>query len=131
MTETVLEYESNYYGEDSATFGDRVAAGRIGVGLDQAGLSQKLGIKKKTLIGWENDMSEPRANKLQMLAGILNVSIVWLLTGNGEGLVDPSLTPRESEDTTALLLELRTIRGEYGRLNDRLARLEKRLRVSM
>ena len=43
-----------------------------------------------TLLLRENDLTEPRANKLQMLAGVLNVSIMWLLTGEGQGLDDPA-----------------------------------------
>lgn len=130
MTETAPVYDDNYYGEDSATFGDRVAAGRASVGFTQTRLSQKLGIKKKTLISWENDMSEPRANKLQMLAGVLNVSIIWLLTGEGEGL-SPAQYQSDAEEAKGLILELRSVRGEYKRLGERLALLEKRLMAAI
>ena len=45
----------------------------------QAAIARRLGIKVETVNKWENDLAEPRANKLQMLAGILNVSLTWLL----------------------------------------------------
>ena len=66
---------SGYYSDDAATFGDRVAAAREAIGLGQSDLARRLGIKEKTLRGWEEDTAEPRANKLQMVAGILNVSM--------------------------------------------------------
>ena len=76
--------DSGWYSNEAATFGDRVAAGREAIGLTQEALAKRLGIKLKTVQNWENDLSEPRANKLQMLSGILNVSLPWLLMGEGD-----------------------------------------------
>ena len=45
----------NWYSEEQATFGDRVAGARDAVGLSQAELARKLGIKLKTLRAWEED----------------------------------------------------------------------------
>ena len=53
--------------------------------MSQSKLAKRLGVKLKTLKGWENDVSEPRANKLSMMAGMLNVSLLWLLSGEGDG----------------------------------------------
>lgn len=78
-----------YFGEDAATLGDRVAAARQNAGLTQAGLASRMGVGKAVISGWENDRTEPRANRLQMLAGMLNVSVAWLLTGSGEGVSRP------------------------------------------
>jgi len=132
MTDSKLEPDPGYFSEEASTFGDRVAAGRRAMGLTQAQLSQKLGIKLKTLHAWEEDVSEPRANKLQMLAGVLNISIIWLLTGQGEGVGDPW---REDEppkvETAEIMVEFRAIRESYRQLNDRLLRLEKKLTVSL
>ena len=64
---------TDWYGPDAATFGDRIAAAREAAGMGQEKLARRLGVKLKTLHGWENDLAEPRANKLQMLAGLLNV----------------------------------------------------------
>ena len=36
-----------------------------------------------TIAAWESDRSEPRANRLTMLAGVLGVSPAWLLHGVG------------------------------------------------
>ncbi len=115
-----------YFSEEAATFGDRVAAARRAMGLTQERLSQKMGIKLKTLQAWEDDVSEPRANKLQMLAGVLNISIIWLLTGEGEGVQDPwAETDPVSRETTELVAEFRAVRQEYRRLETRLNKIEK------
>src|SRR5690554_4232762 len=77
------EIAENWYGLDMATFGDRVAAAREAAGMSRKQMARRLGVKLGTVRGWEDDLSEPRANKLSMMAGLLNVSIVWLLTGEG------------------------------------------------
>ena len=40
----------------------------------------------KTLHNWETDRSEPRANKLPLLAGVLSIPPLWLLNGEGSPL---------------------------------------------
>lgn len=82
--------ESAYFGEESATLGDRIAAARQSAGLTQAGLAARMGVGVKVISGWENDRSEPRANRLSTLSGLLNVSVAWLLTGRGEGVAPPA-----------------------------------------
>jgi len=131
MSTPLDETAEGYFSNDTATFGDRVAAAREALGLSQAELAKKLGVKLKTVGGWENDLSEPRANKLQMLAGVLNVSIMWLLTGEGDGLDGPlDETPFEAS-VNDILIEMRRLKGDYARLNDRLGQLEKRLRGAL
>lgn len=120
-----------YFSEEVATFGDRVAAARRVAGLPQEALSQKLGIKLKTLRAWEDDMSEPRANKLQMLAGVLNVSIIWLLTGKGDGIriSNPDIMSLSSEQAE-IVAEMQAVADEVQRLSERIARLQQRLNSS-
>lgn len=118
----------DWYGEDAATFGDRLAAAREALGLTPAQLATRLGVRLSTVHNWEADRSEPRANKLQMLAGLLNVSIVWLLTGRGENGIAPEPETGDA-DTLGLLAEFREIRREQARLLERMGRLEKRLRA--
>ncbi|MDP5362418.1 MAG: helix-turn-helix domain-containing protein, partial [Paracoccaceae bacterium] len=74
-----------WFSEETATFGDRLAGAREAAGMDQKALAEKLGVKTNVISGWENDLKEPRANRLQMVSGILGVSITWLLTGEGDG----------------------------------------------
>ncbi|MBT8409995.1 MAG: helix-turn-helix domain-containing protein [Alphaproteobacteria bacterium] len=120
---------TGWYSNDAATFGDRVAAARDALGLSEVELAERLGIKVKTLRAWEDDLSEPRANKLQMLAGVLNVSFRWLLTGEGEGLRDPQ--DAVPHDITALLAELRALRGQVVKTAEQIGVLEKRLSTAL
>lgn len=115
----------NWYSDDAATFGDRVAAAREARNLTQKALARHLGVATKTVEGWENDVSEPRANKLQMLSGVLNVSIPWLLTGEGQSF-DEDVTV--SADVGDLMTELRALRAEMLSTAARLGVLEKKLK---
>ncbi|MDE4191189.1 helix-turn-helix domain-containing protein [Phaeobacter gallaeciensis] len=119
---------TDWFGPEAATFGDRVAAAREAAGMTQGQLSRRLGVKKSTLSGWEQDLSEPRANKLSMMSGLLNVSMTWLLTGEGDGMPEPGELELEAGDFSSVLSELRELRGELRAGSDRAARLEKKLR---
>ncbi len=119
--------DHDYFGNESATFGDRVYAAREAVGLDQAAFAKKLGVKLKTVRAWEEDLAEPRANKLQMMAGLMNVSVMWLLTGEGDGLSGPVDASEIPADVNEILIEMRRTRAESQRLTDRMGLLEKRL----
>ena len=130
MTENTLEAPIDWYGPDSATFGDRVVGAREKSGMTQAELSRRLGIKLTTLQGWEEDRSEPRANKLQMLTGMLNVSLSWLLSVEGIGPEEPSAVLM-SGGTQAILIEMRAIKTDMIRTAERLSRLEKQLRLNL
>lgn len=121
----------DWYSPENSTFGDRVAGARESLGMNQMDLARRLGVKLKTVQGWEGDASEPRANKLQMLAGVLNVSLTWLLTAEGDGIDGPADATPMSDDLSDLLVELRVIRSEMVRNADRLGRAEKRLRQMM
>ncbi|SCZ54541.1 helix-turn-helix domain-containing protein [Epibacterium ulvae] len=120
------ETEIDWYGPDTATLGDRILAAREAAGMTQAQLARRIGIKKTTLVGWEADLSEPRANRMSMMAGVLNVSIMWLMTGEGDGMDAPQANTAP-ENLSEVLRELRLLRGEIRASSDRAARLEKRL----
>lgn len=127
MTETATTTQ-DWYSEAHATFGDRLVAAREAAELGQKELAKRLGVKPKTIAAWENDISEPRANRLQMLAGLLNVSLVWLINGEGEGVAPPGGEAVLGADAKSILLEMRELRGDIDEAADRLARLEKHLR---
>jgi transcriptional regulator with XRE-family HTH domain len=120
-----------YFADDAATFGDRVAAAREEVGLTKSQLANRLGVRLSTIENWESDRSEPRANKLQMLAGVLNVSIVWLLTGSGAGGIQRADAGGDEKTDAALLSEIRGIRLAQAQLIERLARIERKLRAAV
>ncbi|MEM8789658.1 MAG: helix-turn-helix transcriptional regulator [Pseudomonadota bacterium] len=114
------------YSNDAATFGDRVVAAREAMALTQKQLARRLGIKVKTLENWEYDRAEPRANKLQMLAGVLNVSMIWLLSGEGPGPAAAASAVGDGE-TADILEDLRALRSAHADMAARLLRLERRL----
>ena len=122
---------ADWYGPDAATFGDRVAAARDAAGMNQATLARRLGVHLATLRSWENDMSEPRANRLSMLAGLLNVSMMWLINGEGEGLDGIEGAGVLPADAAELLTEMRSLRIELSQSAKQVARLEKRLRAML
>lgn len=123
--------QDDWYSPDSATFGDRVAAAREQGGMTQAQLARRLGVKASTLRSWENDLSEPRANRLSMMAGLMNVSMMWLLNGEGAGVSNPDDETELSTDVNKLLLEMRELREVMATSAEKLARLEKRLRLTL
>jgi transcriptional regulator with XRE-family HTH domain len=126
-----VEHGPGWFDAETSTFGDRMTGAREAAGLSQAELAKRLGVKIKTIRAWENDQSEPRANKLQMLAGLLGVSIMWLLSGEGEGLEGPEAHEELPEDIRGLLSDLRKMKVDQARMSERMGRLEKRLRLAL
>ncbi|MEM5519726.1 helix-turn-helix domain-containing protein [Sulfitobacter sp. AS59] len=126
-----MNENADWYGPDVATFGDRVAAARENAQMTQAALAKRLGVKQSTLRGWEDDLSEPRANRLATLAGVLGVSMMWLINGEGEGLEAPEEGPSVDESAMDVLNELRSLRVDMLKRAEQLGRLEKRLRSSL
>lgn len=125
MTDTM----EGWFSEGTATFGDRVAGAREQAGMTQEQLARRLGVKLKTVQGWENDATEPRANKLQMMAGMLNVSIVWLLTGEGDGPDGPPPERPASAETRRLMADLAQLRAQALALAQALGQMERRVRT--
>lgn len=118
---------TDWYSQDAATFGDRVAAAREAAELSQKELARRLGVRLSTVRGWEDDRSEPRANRLSMMAGLLNVSMMWLINGEGDGLPPPDEDPLP-RDMRLLLADLRTLRADLVAKAEQVARMEKTLR---
>ena len=78
-----------YHNNEDTTLGGRVFQAREAAGLTVSQVINRLGVRKATYLAWEADRSEPRANKLVALAGILNVSPTYLLSGLGRAAVQP------------------------------------------
>lgn len=123
--------QAAWFSEEAATFGDRLAGAREAAGLNQKTLAEKLGVKHTTIANWENDIKEPRANRLQMLSGMLGVSLSWLLTGQGEGPEEPTDDTPVSADLVDLMTEMRLLRAQMVRSGEKLGQLEKRFRAAL
>ena len=119
--------ENDHFNETIATLGDRLEAAREAKGLTLDGLAEKLGVDARTLEAWESDADAPRGNRIQMLAGLLNVSIVWLINGEGSGtshVADTYERPTGVNDSLGEISQLKEILS--GAL-EKLDKLEKRL----
>jgi transcriptional regulator with XRE-family HTH domain len=118
----------DWYGPETATFGDRLSAAIEKSGMTQKLVAKRLGIKLLTLKSWEQDISEPRANRLSMLAGLLGVSVMWLLHGEGDGVEHSDKETQVPPEINDILFEIRAVQTGLLSSTDKLAKLEKQLR---
>lgn len=126
-----MDGSKDWYGPETATFGDRLAAARETAEMTQPELARRLGVRVATLRSWEDDLSEPRANRLSMMAGLLNVSMMWLINGQGEGLDAPVEEATLPASASEILNELRDLRADMIARVEQMGRLEKKLRTAL
>lgn len=100
---------------DRDTMGGRLSRARDAAGMTVAELARRLGVKTSTIQAWESDRSQPRANRLTMLAGVLNVSLSWLLHGIGASPADESRSELV-QAVSSNLVRLRRLHDETGRM---------------
>jgi transcriptional regulator with XRE-family HTH domain len=121
--------ENDPFSENVATFGERLAAAREAKGLNVAGLAEKIGVEVETIPAWESDTDAPRANQIQMLAGMLNVSIIWLISGEDNGtsnIADTYERPTGINDALGEISQLKaTLTGALKKLEALEDRLSK------
>ena len=131
MAETGRE-DAAWFAAEVTTLGDRLQGAREAQRMTQQELAQRLGVRLTTVRAWEDDRTEPRGNRLQMLAGLLNVSLGWLLVAEGEGpgAPDDSAPPRPAPPpgAAALLAEVARLRLRAADLAQDVGRVEKQLR---
>ncbi|GIL02561.1 MAG: transcriptional regulator [Alphaproteobacteria bacterium] len=108
---------------DNDTLGGRLWRAREAVGLSEAALAKALGIRPETLRAWESDRSEPRANRLVTIAGLLNVSPTWLLHGVGGAPQGETL----AEEIGIVRTQLERIRQWRQQTDGAIASIEKAL----
>lgn len=106
---------------DNDTLGGRLWRAREAIGMSESALAKALGLKKETLRAWESDRSEPRANKLVTLAGLLNVSPTWLLHGVGDAPQSETIT----SELSILRAQLQSIRQLREQTDLAIANMEK------
>jgi HTH-type transcriptional regulator, cell division transcriptional repressor len=117
--------------DDVATFGDRLTHAREAAGMTVPGLARRLGVRRPLVDAWEEDQREPRANQLQMMSGMLGVSLRWLMTGEGGGNESPALGGPVPQEARQVLGELARVRVEMLALVSRMGELESRLRADL
>ena len=96
-------FQSN---KEDTTLGGRISMAREASGLSASQVVKRLGVTSTTYKAWEADRSEPRANKLVALAGILNVSPPYLLSGLGEQPIKISLPEQQINQLTLQVEQL-------------------------
>ncbi|KAA3630697.1 MAG: XRE family transcriptional regulator [Proteobacteria bacterium] len=89
---------------EETLLGERIAKARQAKGLSPRQLAQRLGIKKTTLLNWESERSAPRANRINQLAGVLDVPLLWLIAG---AEVPAAIATPDLNETTAIEAKLR------------------------
>ena len=103
---------------DNDTLGGRLCRAREATEMSIKELAWRLGVKKTTIQMWESDRSEPGSHRLANLAGLLNVSLSWILHGVGAGPAERR--DEQSDSAEAQLRRLRTLHEETGSLIARL-----------
>jgi transcriptional regulator with XRE-family HTH domain len=106
----------------SGTLGQRITEAREAAGLTTTQLAGNLGIRPATMGNWEANKSQPRGNRLTTIAGFLNVSPTWLLTGYGE---DPGT--QTGDEIAMIRNNLIELRGQLANITERIEHLVDRL----
>lgn len=99
---------------DAILLGERIAKARQKRGYSAPQLAQRLGIKPSTVDRWESGESAPRANRLNQLAGVLNVPLLWLIAGAD---MPPSVDQPEFSETHAIESKLARAEELVGELS--------------
>ena len=74
---------------EQVLFGERLQNAREASGMSPEAMANRLGVKTETIEHWEAGKVQPRANRLQTLASLLNVPLLWLLAGS-QKVPDPA-----------------------------------------
>lgn len=74
---------------EQVLFGERLKNAREASGMSQKSMASRLGVKLATVEKWEKGKLDPRSNRLQMVASLLNVPLMWLLAGS-QKVPDPT-----------------------------------------
>lgn len=105
---------------DADTFGGRFSRALDACQLDAKQFARRLGVRPATVKGWETDRSMPNFHRLNKIAGLLGVSIAWLLHGVGEGPRETEAGADASQDIAAQLARLQLLHAQTGKLISRL-----------
>ncbi|MET3661119.1 helix-turn-helix domain-containing protein [Aquamicrobium ahrensii] len=105
---------------DTDTFGGRFSRALDACELDMREFARHLGVRPNTVRGWESDRSMPNFHRLNKIAGLLGVSIAWLLHGVGRGPSETELRNDTPQNVTEQLARLKLLHAQTGELITRL-----------
>lgn len=108
---------------DMDTMGGRLSRAREAKSMSVGQVAERIGVKAQTISAWESDRSEPRANRLVMLAGFLGVTPTWLMQGIGQAPAEPDA----AESAAMLQTEIRILKNYHEKLGRRIDQLEDRI----
>lgn len=118
MSDTTNIFEEQ---PDRDTVGGRISRAREASSLSARDLAWRLGVTLATVKGWESDRAQPSSHRLANLAGLLKVSLSWILHGVGIGpSEDDDIAETAGEDVAAQLARLRLLHVETGSLIEQL-----------
>ena len=108
---------TNIYDEtpDMDTIGGRLSRARDAAGLSVEQIAWRLSVRNATVTAWESDRTLPGAQRLTRLAGILGVSISWVLHGIGTAPAEHG-GQQTVENVAAQLEKLKQLHLETGQL---------------
>ncbi len=110
--------------DEAHQLGARIVEARTAMGLSGDELAHRLGVTPSTMDEWESGDQRLRSDRLVKVAGILGVSLSWLMMGHG---VEPSARDTELEsirsDLRATQARLADALGELATLDVRLSAL--------
>ena len=105
---------------EQSSLAARICEAREMKKLTPAQTANRVGVKLKTFQNWESGRTEPRANRLQMLAGVLGVPLFWLIQGGEEH--DPVLDQSARLDQLEVKMErLHALQRELTQLTSELS----------
>ncbi|MGA9278197.1 helix-turn-helix domain-containing protein [Ilumatobacter sp.] len=107
--------------DDERHIGARLAEARSAAGFTQREIADRIGVKESTIAKWETGDTSPRGHRVSKLAGVLGVSISWILMGRG---VEPN---GGGSDIERIRADLDSVRARLDDVVNELAVLDQRL----
>ncbi len=120
MSDTSYIFEQT---PDDDTFGGRLSRAREAAGLTPKDLASRLSVNIATVQGWENDRAGPSARRLNTLAGLVGVSLSWLLHGVGTSPIVAN-EPGSDEALTGQLEKLKLLQADVANI---IVRMEQQI----
>lgn len=117
----------------ASTLSSRITEAREAKDLQLPAVARLIGVKTATLKNWEEGRSEPRPNRLCMLAGVLDVSVTWLIGGDEGHAPGPvsntkaDLLAQKLERVNIMQVELSRLIAEISRDVAEIRQLEAQL----